>query len=58
MASNTQIRCVCGATLSTAIPELILNFDAIHGTLQHQNAALQIEKERNEIGKVKWGMNK
>jgi len=58
MASNTHIRCACGATLQTAIPELISSFDRIHGTAEHQDLALKMAQERNEIGKVKWGMNK
>ena len=54
MTTNTHIICGCGATLDTAIPHIIANFDALHGNTEHQNLVLQIRKDRTEIGKAKW----
>ena len=54
MATNTQIHCACGSTINSAIPELLNNFDKIHGNVEHQNRALSMAEEKITIGKLKW----
>ncbi len=54
MASNTYIGCACGASINSAIEALIVKFDEVHGNAEHQKLAMQLQMERNEIGKMKY----
>jgi hypothetical protein len=51
MAKQTHIQCGCGAKINTENSERIDAFDAIHGSIDHQNKVMEIKllKAQSEL---------
>ena len=43
MARQTSIQCGCGAKLTTEATDRIDKFDALHGSIEHQDKVLAIK---------------